>query len=39
MVLAGGGRVLAIGSTTHVFCGRDMRPVKLPQKYWHAFGI
>src|SRR4051794_38675958 len=32
-------RVLATGSTTHVFCGRDLRPCKLPQKYWAAFGV
>jgi hypothetical protein len=22
-----------------VFCGRDMKPRKLPQKYWPLFGI
>ncbi|MGH9628712.1 MAG: acyl-CoA thioesterase, partial [Bryobacteraceae bacterium] len=33
------GRKLAAGSTGHVFCGRDMRPTKLPAKYWDAFGI
>jgi acyl-CoA thioester hydrolase len=32
-------RSLATGSTTHVFCGRDMRPRKLPAKYWSVFGI
>jgi acyl-CoA thioester hydrolase len=30
---------LASGSTTHVVCGRDLRPRRLPQKYWAAFGI
>jgi acyl-CoA thioester hydrolase len=27
------GRKLATGATSHVFCGRDMRPTKLPEKY------
>jgi acyl-CoA thioester hydrolase len=33
------GRKLATGFTKHVFCGRDMRPLKLPKKYWPLFGI
>ena len=33
------GRKLATGSSTHVFCGRDMRRCKLPEKYWTAFSI
>jgi acyl-CoA thioester hydrolase len=33
------GRKLATGSTTHVFCGRDMRPAKLPAKYRPMFNI
>jgi acyl-CoA thioester hydrolase len=32
-------KILATGSTTHVFCGRDMRPRKLPSKYWSVFGV
>jgi acyl-CoA thioester hydrolase len=32
-------RPLATGWTKHVFCGRDRRPTRLPQKYWDAFGI
>ena len=32
-------KTLATGSTTHVFCGRDMRPCKLPAKYRHVFGL
>jgi acyl-CoA thioester hydrolase len=32
-------RTLATGATTHVFCGRDMRPCKLPVKYRHVFGL
>ncbi len=33
------GRKLATGFTKHIFCGRDVRPAKLPQKYWDLFGI
>jgi acyl-CoA thioester hydrolase len=33
------GALLATGSTTHVICGRDLRPCRLPKKYWDAFGI
>ena len=33
------GRRLATGFTKHIFCGRDLRPAKLPQKYWTLFGI
>jgi acyl-CoA thioester hydrolase len=32
-------RKLATGATRHVFCTRDLKPVKLPRKYWSAFGI
>jgi acyl-CoA thioester hydrolase len=32
-------RLLATGSTTHVFCGKDLRPCKLPDKHRSAFGI
>ncbi len=31
--------LLATGETKHVFCGRDMRPVKLPGKYHEQFGL
>jgi len=30
---------LAHGFTKHIFCGRDFRPSKLPQKYWTLFGM
>jgi acyl-CoA thioester hydrolase len=33
------GRQLAAGETKHVFVGPDMKPVKLPEKYWSLFGI
>jgi acyl-CoA thioesterase FadM len=39
MRLAEGGRVLATGETKHIFCGRDMKPLKLPAKYHAQFGI
>jgi acyl-CoA thioester hydrolase len=32
-------RTLATGSTTHVFCDRDLRPCKLPAKYCALFGM
>jgi acyl-CoA thioester hydrolase len=33
------GRELASGATKHLFLGSDMRPVKLPAKYFPMFGI
>jgi acyl-CoA thioester hydrolase len=33
------GTRLATGFTKHIFCGRDVRPTKLPEKYWAVFGI
>jgi acyl-CoA thioester hydrolase len=33
------GAQLASGSTKHIFLGRDMRPLKLPEKYSPMFGI
>jgi acyl-CoA thioester hydrolase len=33
------GDLLTTGQTTHVFCGRDLRPRRLPAKYWDAFGV
>ena len=32
-------RKLAAGETKHIFLGPDMKPVKLPEKYYDAFGI
>jgi len=37
--LADNNRKLATGSTRHVFCNREMKPVRLPEKYRAAFGI
>ena len=33
------GRRVATGYTKHVFCGRDRKPARLPQKYHLALGI
>jgi acyl-CoA thioester hydrolase len=33
------GRRLATGETKHVFCDREYKPIKLPEKYRAAFGI
>ncbi len=33
------GRLLAEGSTRHVFCGRDRRAAKLPKQFHTIFGI
>lgn len=30
---------LATGETAHVFCDRDLKPIRLPEKYRAAFGI
>ena len=32
-------RTLATGETKHIFCGRDRKPCKLPEKYHSLFGI
>jgi acyl-CoA thioester hydrolase len=39
MVEAAAERRLATGETKHVFCNRDRKPLKLPEKYRAAFGI
>ena len=36
---AEGDRLLARGSTKHVFCDRDFRPCRLPEKYQVLLGI
>lgn len=33
------GRMLATGETKHFFCDRDLKRVKLPEKYRAMFGI
>jgi acyl-CoA thioester hydrolase len=37
--LAEGGRVLATGTTRHVFVSREMQRARLPEKYHPLFGI
>jgi acyl-CoA thioester hydrolase len=32
-------QALAEGETKHIFLGPDMRPVKLPEKYFECFGV
>ena len=32
-------RALASGATKHIFLNREMKPVKLPERYFAAFGI
>jgi len=39
MTEASDGRRLATGETKHIFCGRDRKPRRLPEKYWPAFGM
>ncbi|HXA06305.1 MAG TPA: thioesterase family protein [Bryobacteraceae bacterium] len=39
MRLADNGRKLATGSTRHIFCNREMKSVRVPEKYRAAFGI
>lgn len=39
MRLAEGNRKLATGTTRHIFCNREMQPVRLPAKYRTMFGI
>jgi len=39
ITLAESGRKLAEGETKHIFCNRQMKPVRLPGKYHPLFGI
>jgi acyl-CoA thioesterase FadM len=32
-------RLLATGETKHLFCGRDLKPTKLPAKRHAQFGL
>jgi acyl-CoA thioester hydrolase len=34
-----GERVLATGYTRHIYVSKDMQRVRLPEKYWPAFGM
>jgi acyl-CoA thioester hydrolase len=33
------GRSIANGMTKHIFCNRELKRIKLPQKYQTAFGL
>ncbi len=33
------GQALSVGETKHIFCGIDMRPKRLPERYRANFGI
>jgi hypothetical protein len=37
--VADGDRVLATGSTRHIFVSREMQRTRLPEKYHAMFGI
>ncbi len=39
MSVESGGRKIARGETTHLFLNREMKPVRLPARYWDKFGI
>jgi len=39
MVESASQRKLATGETRHIFCNREGKPMKLPEKYRAAFGI
>src|SRR5271166_3435286 len=39
MRLAEGDRVLATGYTRHIFLTRELRPARLPEKYFRFFGM
>jgi len=34
-----GGRKLVTAETTHIFCGRNLKPCRLPEKYKTCFGL
>ena len=33
------GRLLTTGETKHLFCGRDLKPARLPSRYYAQFGL
>ena len=39
MRLADGDRIIATGTTRHIYLNREMRPTRLPEKYHALFGI
>ena len=39
MRLATDGRKLAAGETRHIFCNRELKPCRMPEKYRAKFGL
>ena len=39
MLLANDGKRLALGETRHIFCNRDLKPCRMPEKYRAQFGL
>jgi len=39
MRLATDGRKLAAGETRHIFCNRDLKPCRMPERYREKFGL
>jgi acyl-CoA thioester hydrolase len=39
MRLAADGKKLAAGETRHIFCNRDLKPCRMPEKYREKFGL
>jgi acyl-CoA thioester hydrolase len=39
MIRAADGQTLATGESKHVFCTRDLKPARLPEKYLPLFGL
>ena len=39
MRLAEGGKKLAAGETRHIFCNRELKPCRMPEKYRAKFGL
>ena len=39
MRLAADGRKLAAGETRHIFCNRELKPCRMPEKYREQFGL
>jgi acyl-CoA thioesterase FadM len=39
MRLAADGKKLAAGETRHVFCNRELKPCRMPERYRAKFGL
>jgi acyl-CoA thioester hydrolase len=38
-ILGPGGRKLVAAETKHIFCGRNLKPCRVPEKYRPCFGL